>query len=66
MADQSQSGIRLAPGIASITRVNWPGLRALYVKEVRRFFKVQLQTVWAPAAAGSATLDEQPAPNRPG
>jgi ABC-2 type transport system permease protein len=24
-------------------------MRALYVKEVRRFFKVQLQTVWAPA-----------------
>jgi ABC-2 type transport system permease protein len=49
MSDQSQSGIRLAPGVASITRVNWPGLRALYVKEVRRFFKVQLQTIWAPA-----------------
>jgi ABC-2 type transport system permease protein len=29
--------------------VNWGGLRTLYVKEVRRFFKVQLQTVWAPA-----------------
>ncbi|NWM00821.1 multidrug ABC transporter permease, partial [Klebsiella pneumoniae] len=25
------------------------GLRTLYIKEVRRFFKVQLQTVWAPA-----------------
>jgi ABC-2 type transport system permease protein len=49
MADQSQSGVRLAPGVASITNVNWPGLRALYVKEVRRFFKVQLQTIWAPA-----------------
>jgi ABC-2 type transport system permease protein len=49
MLDQSQSGVRLAPGIASITNVNWPGLRALYVKEVRRFFKVQLQTIWAPA-----------------
>lgn len=49
MLDQSQSGVRLAPGVASITRVNWPGLRALYVKEVRRFFKVQLQTIWAPA-----------------
>jgi ABC-2 type transport system permease protein len=49
MADQSQSGIRLAPGVASIKRVNWPGLGALYVKEVRRFFKVQLQTIWAPA-----------------
>ena len=33
----------------TIRRVNWGGLRTLYVKEVRRFFKVQLQTVWAPA-----------------
>lgn len=49
MLDQSQSGVRLAPGVAQIVRVNWPGLRALYVKEVRRFFKVQLQTIWAPA-----------------
>ncbi|AHE53189.1 hypothetical protein NX02_07315 [Sphingomonas sanxanigenens DSM 19645 = NX02] len=24
-------------------------MRALYIKEVRRFFKVQLQTIWAPA-----------------
>lgn len=37
------------PGLASINRVNWGGLRALYVKEVRRFFKVQTQTIWAPA-----------------
>lgn len=37
------------PGVPIIGRVNWPGLRTLYVKEVRRFFKVQLQTVWAPA-----------------
>jgi ABC-2 type transport system permease protein len=29
--------------------VNWGGLRTLYVKEVRRFFKVQLQTIWGPA-----------------
>lgn len=29
--------------------VNWRGLLTLYVKEVRRFFKVQMQTVWAPA-----------------
>ena len=29
--------------------VNWGGLRTLYIKEVRRFFKVQMQTVWAPA-----------------
>ena len=33
----------------TIRRVNWGGLQTLYVKEVRRFFKVQLQTVWAPA-----------------
>lgn len=32
-----------------IQQVNWGGLRALYVKEVRRFFKVQTQTIWAPA-----------------
>ena len=49
MNDQPESGIRSAPGVATITNVNWPGLRALYVKEVRRFFKVQLQTIWAPA-----------------
>ena len=38
-----------APGVPVIRNVNWGGLRALYIKEVRRFFKVQLQTVWAPA-----------------
>jgi len=37
------------PGIPAIRNVNWGGLRTLYIKEVRRFFKVQLQTVWAPA-----------------
>jgi ABC-2 type transport system permease protein len=37
------------PGEPVIKRVNWEGLRTLYVKEVRRFFKVQLQTIWAPA-----------------
>ncbi|HYD99164.1 MAG TPA: ABC transporter permease [Alphaproteobacteria bacterium] len=29
--------------------VNWGGLKTLYIKEVRRFFKVHMQTVWAPA-----------------
>lgn len=29
--------------------VNWGGLKTLYIKEVKRFFKVQMQTVWAPA-----------------
>lgn len=37
------------PGQGTIKQVNWGGLRALYVKEVRRFFKVQTQTIWAPA-----------------
>jgi len=43
------SAIRSAPGVPVIRNVNWGGLQTLYVKEVRRFFKVQLQTVWAPA-----------------
>lgn len=37
------------PGVPLIRNVNWGGLRALYIKEVRRFFKVQLQTIWAPS-----------------
>lgn len=37
------------PGIPHIHTLNVPGMQALYVKEVRRFFKVQLQTIWAPA-----------------
>ncbi len=41
--------VRNAPGVPAIRNVNWGGLRTLYVKEVRRFFKVQLQTIWAPA-----------------
>ena len=49
----NQSAIRAAPmnswGVPVIRNVNWGGLKTLYVKEVRRFFKVQLQTVWAPA-----------------
>ncbi|WP_373489027.1 ABC transporter permease [Blastomonas sp.] len=39
----------LEPGVGRIGAVNWGGLKALYMKEVRRFFKVQLQTIWAPA-----------------
>ncbi|MGN6279663.1 MAG: ABC transporter permease [Sphingomonas sp.] len=46
---QIPSAIANAPGVPVIRNVNWGGLRTLYVKEVRRFFKVQLQTVWAPA-----------------
>jgi ABC-2 type transport system permease protein len=36
-----------------IRNVNWGGLKTLYVKEVRRFFKVQLQTG---VGAGVTTL----------
>ena len=43
------SAIRAEPGVPVITNVNWGGLKTLYIKEVRRFFKVQLQTVWGPA-----------------
>jgi ABC-2 type transport system permease protein len=46
---QPSSWVRSAPGVPVIRNVNWGGLRTLYVKEVRRFFKVQLQTIWAPA-----------------
>jgi ABC-2 type transport system permease protein len=41
--------VRHAPGDPVLKGVNWGGLRTLYIKEVRRFFKVQMQTVWAPA-----------------
>jgi ABC-2 type transport system permease protein len=44
-----QSAVMNAPGVPVIRNVNWGGLRTLYIKEVRRFFKVQLQTIWAPA-----------------
>jgi len=41
--------MRFAPGEPVLKGVNWGGLRTLYIKEVKRFFKVQMQTVWAPA-----------------
>ncbi len=41
--------VRYEPGVPALSGVNWGGLTTLYIKEVRRFFKVQLQTVWAPA-----------------
>jgi ABC-2 type transport system permease protein len=47
--DPQARWVRFAPGDAVLKGVNWGGLRTLYIKEVRRFFKVQLQTVWAPA-----------------
>ena len=61
MADQTNSTELLPPqatlqprrfpakGEPLIHQVNWVGLQTLYMKEVRRFFKVQTQTIWAPA-----------------
>ena len=36
-------------GVPRVPMINTMGLWTLYSKEVRRFFKVQMQTVWAPA-----------------
>jgi len=47
--DQTSNWVRFAPGKPVLKGVNWGGLKTLYIKEVRRFFKVQMQTVWAPA-----------------
>src|SRR5256885_7855676 len=47
--DQASQWVRFAPGKPVLKGVNWGGLKTLYIKEVRRFFKVQMQTVWAPA-----------------
>jgi ABC-2 type transport system permease protein len=47
--DQSLDWVRHAPGEPVLKGINRGGLKTLYIKEVRRFFKVQLQTVWAPA-----------------
>ena len=49
MNDQTPSWVSSEPGKPSLEGVNWGGLKTLYIKEVRRFFKVQMQTVWAPA-----------------
>lgn len=38
-----------AQGVPQIHRINRLGLWTLYIKEVRRFIKVQTQTIWAPA-----------------
>ncbi len=48
-ADLAQRILRHAPGDPVLKGVNWGGLETLYIKEVRRFFKVHMQTVWAPA-----------------
>ena len=49
MSSTTEKHIMSEPGTPVIQSVNWGGLQALYMKEVRRFFKVQLQTIWAPA-----------------
>jgi ABC-2 type transport system permease protein len=49
MNRESEIFTRRPPGVPQIRSVNWGGMSALYMKEVRRFFKVQLQTIWAPA-----------------
>ena len=49
MDDQTPTWMRSEPGKPELEGVNWGGLKTLYIKEVRRFFKVQTQTVWAPA-----------------
>ena len=41
--------MRHAPGEPVLKGINRGGLKTLYIKEVRRFFKVHLQTVWGPA-----------------
>ena len=49
MNDQTPSWVSAEPGKPTLNGVNWGGLKTLYIKEVKRFFKVQMQTVWAPA-----------------
>ena len=56
MNEASIENRRPAPGEPVISMINWGGLRALYIKEVMRFFKVQLQTVWAPASSALLLL----------
>lgn len=46
---ESPAWVQRTPGDPVLKGVNWEGLKTLYIKEVRRFFKVQMQTVWAPA-----------------
>lgn len=53
-SEQAPSGTDSGPdfvpwGTAVIPGINRRGLWTLYIKEVRRFLKVQTQTIWAPA-----------------
>ena len=46
----TDGGRRFSPrGVPIIHGINRIGLWSLYIKEVRRFLKVQTQTIWAPA-----------------
>lgn len=46
----TDGGGRFSPrGVPIIHGINRIGLWSLYIKEVRRFLKVQTQTIWAPA-----------------
>ncbi len=47
--DRQTPWLRNEPGEPALSGVNWGGLKTLYIKEVHRFFKVQMQTVWAPS-----------------
>lgn len=47
--DAGKSGRFPPRGQPLIVGINRVGLAALYMKEVRRFLKVQTQTIWAPA-----------------
>ncbi len=49
IASVNPPAIMNEPGVPVIRSINWGGLKALYMKEVRRFFKVHTQTIWAPA-----------------
>lgn len=42
LSPEKHSLILHEPGVRVIRNVNWAGMAALYMKEVRRFMKVQL------------------------
>ncbi len=48
-ADRAPAARMIPFGAPRLSGPNWTGLWTLYLKEVQRFFKVQTQTVWAPA-----------------
>lgn len=49
-SSQSENETGFPPrGVPIFTGINRIGVTSLYIKEVRRFLKVQTQTIWAPA-----------------